>query len=408
MKDIQKHSDTPAPLRGIRVVDLTTVLAGPYCTYQLALLGAEVIKIERPDGGDWARQGAKVTALPEFSAQFVAQNADKQSICIDLKSPEGRDVALKLISSADIVVENFSPGVADRLGVGYVGARAQRKDIVYCAMSGYGQDGAMSRRPAYDHVVQAASGITLLNGTAETVPNRIGPPMFDYLAGIFGAFAVLSALRERDRTGQSQYVDVAMLDAAIVAMSSTVSNWSNAGIEPRPNGNTAASGTPASGIFPTRDGLLAIAANQDQQVIRLCAVAGIGEVLKDARFSDMAARDSHAAEFKRTLAEVFLTRDASDWEQRLSEAHVPATRVRSVPQILSEPHLQQRGVLQHVVDPQSGASIVVPSIGFKWNQQSVGPQQPPPRLGQHTDKVLTALGIDKQTLEQLRAAGSIA
>jgi len=397
----------PEPLRGIRVVDLTTVLAGPYCSYQLALLGAEVIKIERPGGGDWARLGTKVTAVPEFSAQFVAQNAGKKSVCIDLKNLQGRDLALRLMASADIVVENFSPGVAERLGVGYAAVRAVRKDIVYCALSGYGQDGAMSRRPAYDHVVQAASGITMLNGTAESVPNRIGPPMFDYLAGIYGAFAVLSALRERDRTGQSQMIDVAMLDAAIVAMASTVSTWSNAGIEPRPNGNTAASGSPASGIFATRDGLLSIAANQDQQVIRLCTVAGIGEVLQDARFASVEARAAHAGAFQQLLVEVFATRDASEWEQLLSDAHVPATRVRSVPQILSEPHMQQRQVQQTVLDPQTGASIAVPSIGFKWNQQALGPQLPPPRLGEHTEAVLTGLGVDTQTVSQLRASGVI-
>jgi formyl-CoA transferase len=253
-------------------------------------------------------------------------------------------------------------------------------------------------------VVQAASGITMLNGTADTVPNRIGPPMFDYLAGIYGAFAVLSALRERDRTGQSQMVDVAMLDAAIVAMASTVSTWSNAGVEPRPNGNTAASGSPASGIFATRDGLLSIAANQDQQVIRLCTAAGIGEVLQDARFASVEARAAHAGEFQQLLVEVFATRDASAWEQLLSDVHVPATRVRSVPQILAEPHMQQRQVQQTVVDPQTGASIAVPSIGFKWNQQALGPQQPPPRLGQHTEAVLAGLGIDMQTVSQLRAS----
>ena len=272
--------ERPAPLSGVRIVDLTTVLAGPYCTYQLALLGAEVIKLERPDGGDWARLGSRVTAIPEFSNQFVAQNADKKSICIDLKQPQGRDLALQLMASADVVVENFSAGVADRLGIGFDAVRERRPDIVYCALSGYGQDGPMSRRPAYDHVVQAASGITLLNGTPESAPNRIGPPLFDYLAGMYGAFAVMAALRERDRTGQAQMVDVAMLDAAMVAMASTVSAWSNGGIAPKANGNTAASGSPASGIFETAHGLLSMTANQDAQLDRLCRVAGLGRTAR--------------------------------------------------------------------------------------------------------------------------------
>jgi crotonobetainyl-CoA:carnitine CoA-transferase CaiB-like acyl-CoA transferase len=177
-----------------------------------------------------------VEGIPDLSTQFVAQNASKQSITLDLQTAQGRAIALELIASVDVIVENFSAGVADRLGIGYDAARTKRADIVYCAISGYGQDGPMARRPAYDHVIQAASGITMLTGTAESVPNRIGPPLFDYLAGMYGAFAVLAALRERDRTGQSQMVDVAMLDAAIVAMASTVSMLRNGGVAPKANG----------------------------------------------------------------------------------------------------------------------------------------------------------------------------
>jgi len=400
-------TNRPAPLAGIRILDLTTVLAGPYCTYQLALLGAEVIKVERPGQGDWARQGTPVKDVPDLSAYFVAQNAAKKSITLDLQNERGLAIAQRLIARSDVLVENFSAGVADRLGIGYESARAQRADIVYCAISGYGQDGPMSRRPAYDHVVQAVSGITMLTGTPETVPNRIGPPLIDYIAGIYGAFAVLAALRERDRTGLPQQIDVAMLDAALVAMASTVSAWVNAGVEPKANGNIAASGSPASGSFTTRDGLLSMTANQEAQFGRLCNVVGLESVLQDARFATAEARLVNIAAFRELLSNALLQRSASEWEELLSAAHVPASKVRTVPEILADPQVLQREVRQRVQDPATGHWIEVPSIGFKWNHSSIGPGTVPPRLGEHTRATLAELGLDEAEIESLRAANVI-
>lgn len=403
----QPDPQQPRPLAGIRILDLTTVLAGPYCTYQLALLGAEVTKLERPGQGDWARSGSPVTGIPEFSAQFVAQNAAKRSITLNLQSERGRALALRLMAQADVVVENFSAGVADRLGIGFEAARAQRKDMVYCAISGYGQTGPMARRPAYDHVVQAASGVTMLTGTAESVPNRIGPPIFDYLAGMYGAFAVMAALRERDRTGNAQMVDIGMLDAGLVAMASTMSTIANSGIEPIARGNTAASGAPASGIFQTADGLLSMTANQDAQLFRLCKVLGLEDALQDARFNSSAARSTHANDLREVITGALRTDSAHAWEERLSAAHVPATKVRTVREAMADPHVQQRQVMQTLHDPQSGHDIQVPTIGFLWNQRSLGPDAPPPRLGQHTDDTLKALGIDAREMAQLRDDGVI-
>ncbi|MCP5281828.1 MAG: CoA transferase [Rhodoferax sp.] len=397
----------PRPLTGVRILDLTTVLAGPYCTYQLALLGAEVTKLERPGAGDWARSGSPVTGIPEFSAQFVAQNAAKRSITLNLQSGHGRALALRLMAQVDVVVENFSAGVADRLGIGFEAARAQRRDIVYCAISGYGQTGPMARRPAYDHVVQAASGVTMLTGTAESVPNRIGPPIFDYLAGMYGAFAVVAALRERDRTGNAQMVDVGMLDAGLVAMASTMSTIANSGIEPTAKGNTAASGAPASGIFATADGLLSMTANQDAQLFRMCKVLGLGDVLQDARFCSAEARSTHASAFREVLTVALRADSAQAWEERLSAAHVPATKVRTVKEAMADPHVRQRGVMQTLHDPQSGHDMQVPTIGFLWNQHSLGPDTPPPRLGEHTDATLAALGVEAGEIAALRRDGVI-
>jgi crotonobetainyl-CoA:carnitine CoA-transferase CaiB-like acyl-CoA transferase len=378
----------PRPLAGIRVLDLTTVLAGPYCTYQLALLGAEVTKLERPDGGDWARGGTPVPGCAEFSTQFVAQNAGKRSITLDLRTTEGRDAALALMAQADVVVENFAGGVADRLGVGFVQARARRADIVYCAMSGWGQTGPMAPRPAYDHIVQAASGITMLTGSPDTVPNRIGPPLFDYLTGIYGAFAVLAALRERDRTGEAQMVDLAMLDVGLVAMASTMSAVLNAGQDVRASGNTAASGASTSGIFETADGLLSMTGNQDAQVIRLLEAIGLPALLDDPRFRTEAARQAHLPDFRAALQARLRDESADHWETLLAASRVPATRVRTLAEALREPQVRQRAVVQTVQDASTGHTFQVPGIGFLWNGQSIGPAFGPPRLGEHNDVVL--------------------
>jgi len=232
----------PAPLKGIRIIDFTAVIAGPYCTYQLALLGADVIKVERPGMGDQTRRRADLAGIPGLTAEFVAQNAAKRSIQIDLHKPQGLALARKLVSSCDVMLENYTPGVAERIGVGYEAMRALNSKMIYASLSGYGQDGPFSRRPAYDHVIQGASGITMITGTPETVPNRMGPPMFDYIAGIYGAFAILAAIKERDRTGLGQRLDVAMLDAALVSMASFSSRHLNGGRDVVANGNTAGSG----------------------------------------------------------------------------------------------------------------------------------------------------------------------
>lgn len=378
----------PSPLAGVRVLDLTTVLAGPYCTYQLALLGAEVIKLEKPGTGDWARQGLAVRGLPEFSAQFVAQNAGKRSIALDLKQPEDLARALALVETCDILVENFSPGVADRLGIGFEAVRTLKPDIVFCALSGYGQSGDMSQRPAYDHVVQAASGITMLTGAPESVPNRIGPPLVDYLAGIYGAFAIMAALRERDRTSAAQYLDVAMLDAALVAMASTVSLYANAGKVPVANGNTAASGSPMSGIFETQDGLLSMTANQHEQFVRAVRAMELPGLVDDPRFFDDEVRSAHAVELKAVVSERLKHKPAIEWERLFSAVHVPAAKVRTVPEVLAEPHLAQRETIRQVTDPATGCVLDVPSIGFRWNGCSLGPAFGPPRLGEHNDRIL--------------------
>jgi len=280
--------------------------------------------------------------------------------------------------------------------------RALNPKMIYVSLSGYGQDGPYSSRSAYDHVVQAISGITMLTGTPETVPNRIGPPLFDYLAGIYGAFAVMAALKERDRTGQGQRIDIAMLDAALVAMASVSSGYLNAGKEPQANGNTAASGSPASGIFPTRDGLLSIAANAEHHVVRMCAALGEPSLLRDHRFEKPDARLKNFDAFGKVLIERLSRRSAAEWETIFTEARVPAVKVRTLPEILHDPHVQSRQVQQQLTDPVSGRQVSVPSIGFKWNGEVLGPRRMPSRLGQDTQSVLRELGLDAVQIAELK------
>lgn len=394
--------ERPQPLKGVHILDFTSVLSGPYCTYQLALLGADVIKIEPPGIGDRTRRGADLPGVQGLAAVFVAQNGSKRSLQLDLKQPEGFDLAKQLVARCDVMVENYTPGVAERIGLGYEAMKLLNPKMIYASLSGYGQDGPYSGRSAYDHVIQGISGITMITGTPDTVPNRIGPPLFDYLAGIYAAFAVLSALKERDRTGQGQRIDVSMLDTALVAMASFSSVYLNTGKEPTANGNTAASGSPASGIFPTRDGLLSLAANGEHHVVRLCAVLGEPNLLADPRFTMPDVRKEHFDEFGKALTERLSTRTAAEWETVLANAQVPGVKVRTLPEILHDPHVKARQVQQELTDPVSGKRVSVPSIGFKWNGHTLAPDRMPSRLGQDMQSVLGELGLDADRIAELR------
>ena len=275
-------SAQPLPLAGIRVLDLTNVLAGPFATYQLALMGAEVIKIEQPIRGDLARRlGADPEAAKRnMGASFVAVNAGKQSVT--------------LVAEADVVVENFRPGVMDRLGLGWEARRAIRPSLVFCAISGFGADGPLARRPAYDQIVQGMAGVMSITGSAESAPLRVGFPVSDTVGGMTAAFAVASALVGARATGQGRYLDVSMLESTLATMGWIVSNFLNAGVVPTPMGNDNFSAAP-SGAFRTGDGLINIAANEDKQYAALCEQIGRPDLLTDPRFSDRHARKANRA-----------------------------------------------------------------------------------------------------------------
>lgn len=379
-------------LEGVRVIDLTNVLAGPYCGYQLALLGADVIKVEAPGGGDLARQ---LGASPELNRQrmgasFLAQNAGKRSVVLDLKSEEGRARFRDLVASADALIENFRPGVMDRLGLGYESLRAVRPELVYCAISGFGQTGPMRDNPAYDQIVQGLSGVMSITGTPETAPLRVGYPACDTLGGLFGAFAIVSALLRRKSTGEGAFLDVSMLECAISAMGWPVSNYLSANVEPAPMGNENFTAAP-SGAFRAGDGLLNIAANKQEQFEALCQIIGRPDLARDARFAEREARKANRAALNAEIEAALAHAPAADWEARLNAVGVPAGRILTIPQVLAEPQVVSRAMTTRFDGGPDAPSVTVVRGGFLVDGEAPRPSMPPPRLGAHTDEVLGAL-----------------
>jgi crotonobetainyl-CoA:carnitine CoA-transferase CaiB-like acyl-CoA transferase len=381
-------------LAGIRVLDLTNVLAGPYCGYQLALLGADVIKVESPDGGDLARQ---LGAAPDLNAafmgaSFLAQNAGKRSIVIDLKTAEGKRDFLDLVGTADALVENFRPGVMDRLGLGPEALRALKPDLVYCAISGFGQTGPMRANPAYDQIIQGLSGVMSITGTPETAPLRVGYPICDTLGGLFGAYAILAALLRRQRTGEGAVLDVSMLECTLSALGWPVSNYLSAGVEPRPMGNENMTAAP-SGAFLTGDGLINIAANKQAQFVALCALLGRPDLTTDPRFAEREMRKKNRFLLKDEIEAALVTAPAVEWEARLNKAGIPAGRVLSIPQVLAEPQIAGRGMTTRFEDvPGIGGSLTVTRGGFLVDREAPRPSRPPPVLGEHSDEIRAELG----------------
>lgn len=391
------------PLSGLRVIDLTQVLAGPYAAYQLALMGAEVLKIETPGVGDWSRDKGH---LPGLNAEgmgltYLTQNANKKSVTLNLKTTEGVDILKRLVRDADVFIENFRPGTIRRLGLSFDVLREINPRIVYCSISAFGQDGEMSHRPAYDHVIQGMSGIMKTTGTVDTGPQKVGAPYVDYATGLNAAFAIVSALHETRRTGEAVHLDVAMLDTSMLLMASLVTSHLTGGWMPKPAGNEAWSQSPSSGAFETADGLLMVAANNDRQFRALCAGLGRPDLCEDARWRDAEARQENAAALRAELVSIFRTRSALEWEKALDAAGAPAAKVRSLDETLAEAHAATRAFAYPVHWAREPHDIHLPTLGFKVNGEVVPPTVAPPELGADTPAVLKELGYTDADLCRL-------
>ncbi|TFV64738.1 CoA transferase [Geodermatophilus sp. DF01-2] len=393
-------------LAGIRVLDLTNVLAGPFAGYQLGLMGAEVIKVEVPGSGDLARN---LGADPALSARglgvsFLAQNAAKRSVTIDLKHPRGQEVFRRLVASADVVLENFRPGVMERLGFGWERLRTLQPRLVYCAVSGFGQTGPMRDLPAYDQIVQGLSGVMSTTGTPGTAPLRTGFPVCDTLGGFAAAFAVGSALVRAQRTGEGSFLDVSMLESALAAMGWVVSDYVIAGQHPVPMGNENKTAAP-SGTFRTADGLLNIAANKQEQFEALARVLGREELLTDPRFALREDRKRHREELRAALEETLVQRGVDEWVDALAGTGVPAAAVLTVPEAMDLPQIRARHLLHEVEVADERVRVLGSSVHV--DGAAVGPTEPPPLLGEHTRAVLGELGYDDETIDELYREGAL-
>jgi crotonobetainyl-CoA:carnitine CoA-transferase CaiB-like acyl-CoA transferase len=414
-------------LAGVRVLDLTNVLAGPFAGYQLALMGADVIKVETPGAGDLARQLGAGPALSAegLGASFLAQNSGKRSMTVNLKTAAGAELFTRLVAGADVLLENFRPGVMDRLGFGWPRLREINARLVYCAVSGFGATGPLSGRPAYDQVIQGLSGIMSVTGGRDTAPLRAGFPVCDSFGGLAAAFAVCAALLRQRATGQGAFLDTSMLDAALTAMGWVASDYLIAGQEPVPMGNENRTAAP-SGTFATADGALNIAANKQEQFQELCRVLGRDELITDPRFAAREDRkrnrDALRAELERSLA----AKTAAEWDEILLGTGVPAAPVVPVTEALACDQVTHRGLVSAVDSPAAeapdpaaadpatpdpatagGGEIRVLGAPTHVDGQPVTPGSRPPRLGEHTAEILEELGYTTSDRARLRAEGAI-
>lgn len=400
------------PLKGLRILDASHVVAGPFASYQLSLMGAEVIRIDRVEGHDFVRFHGGTEAMREagLGASYIAQNAGKACIQIDLKAPRGVDIFKRLGATADIVLENFRPGVMERLGIGYDAMREIKPDIIYCSMTGYGPDGPLRDAPAYDHILQGVSGLMSTTGTKETGPLRSGVPIIDYLAGYNTALAILAAVVHRQNTGEGQHLQVTMLGSALPILGAALVDYQTTGNVRDLMGNQPFSDSPFSGRFDTADGQIMMTANTPQQAGALVDTLGIttlGDELALARaHKELSAEQK--AKAKTALNAAFLADTAETWVAKLTAASVPAGKVAGLADVVANPQLAAIGNMDPVEARGQDAKVAVPGLAFSSNLTEPKDLPAPEPVGQSTRRVLAELGLSDEDMISLAADGVIA
>ena len=394
------------PLNGIRVLDLTNVLAGPYCCHQLVHLGAEVIKVEAPKTGDLARQLGADESLNRklMGISFLAQNAGKKSITLNLKSPRGKKLFLQLTETAEVLVENFRPGVMGRLGLGFEELKKINPNLIYCAISGFGQSGTSSDLPAYDQIIQGASGLMSITGNQSSSPLRVGFPVADTVGGITAAFAISAALNANPR---GAFIDVSMLEALMSSMGWALSNYLNTGVEPIAYGNENPTSAP-SGTFNTSDGLLNIAANKDEHWTALTDYLDVAYLRDKPQYSTREARKVNRKKLKKELEEKLKKQSAEKWAQELNGLGIPAGKVLTVAQALQSKKISESNFLTEYTDvPEVKRNLKLVTTGIKLDGEHPTTANPPPALGAQNEEVFNDLGVSSEELKNLKRQGII-
>ena len=392
------------PLAGIRVLDLTRVLAGPFCSMSLGDMGAEVIKIEEPGKGDDTR------GWPPFAGgeatYFLSVNRNKKSLTLNMKATEGQEILRKLVARSDVMLENFRPGTMERLGFGYDSLRRLNPRLIYCSISGFGESGPEASRPGYDLIVQGESGIMDLTGFSDGPPVKVGNSIADLVAGIAAAQGITLALLARQRSGKGQKVEIGMLDVMASLLTYQAGLYWNAGGRPARRGNQHPSIVPYE-VFQAKDAYLTLGVANNSLWERCCRAIGRAEMAQDPRFDSEANRVAHRGELIPLLNEVFATRPVAEWLKRLEDAGVPAGRIKSVAEVCESAHLKARGMAVRLSHPKAGGITVMGVPIRLWDTPGAA-SAPPPLLGQHTDQILTRLlRLPKARVERLRAAGVV-
>ena len=387
------------PFEGIRIIDITHVLAGPFAAYQLAVLGADVIKVEHPDEPDQSRETGTDRALNRHNmgTSFLTQGSNKKSITLDLKTEAGREILKRLVAGADVLVENYRPGAFKALGLGYEALSEINPRLIYCSISAFGQDGVRREQTAYDHVIQATSGIMASTGTEEVNPIKIGAPAVDYATGTMGAFALASALFQRERTGKGQHIDLAMLGVAMMMQASLMTGYFRNGSEPKPHGNKQPFAT--NSAYDAKEGMVMIGASNIRQQARFWRAVERADMIKTDNEARVDDREREAA----IIADIIKTKTADEWEVYFQARQVPAARVRTMAEALADPHFQTRRVF-HKFDAVAGIDgpMAVPLAAFKFAHGGPSIEHPPHEMGEDTDAVLAEHGYSAHEIADFR------
>ncbi len=396
----------PRPFEGVRILDFTQVLAGPFASYQLALLGADVVKVERREGEDMRRTPlARDWAERGMAPSWQAVNGNKRSLTLDLQRPEAREILLRLAVEADVVMENFRPGVMDRLGLGYEALSKVNPRLIFCSVSAFGQTGPDRLEAGYDGRIQAMSGIMAMTGHAGGDPLRAGFAVCDQLSGMTAAFGVASALFQRVQTGRGQRVDVSMLESTLAFLGGQVADWTVAGHRQQQWGNQAVSRKATANLFRARDGHLLLAVNTDRQYEALLRAIGREDALAEPRLADWFLRLEHAALLREVIEGALAAADAAEWEERLNAAGAPCARIWRVDEVIDHRQIRARDALQEVETPWGPLRFA--TTGFRLAHGTARLDRPAPALGADTEAVLAAAGYDAARIAAFREAGVI-